>query len=85
MFQKMQNTMNFIYDFIQLIKFSQKRLTIFENFRKEIFNYSGEITSSLQVLCPTRWIVRHASIYSILKNYIQDCQKYIARSLGRER
>ena len=63
------NTMDFIYNLIQLIKFSPKQLTVFENFRKEIIFNSGEITSSLRVLCPTRWTVRHASISSILKNY----------------
>ena len=41
------NTMDFIYDLIQLIKFSPKQLTIFENFRKKITFNSGEITSSL--------------------------------------
>ena len=60
--------MDFIYDLIQLIKFSPKRLTVFENFRKQLTFNSGEITSSLRVLCLTRWTVRHASISSILKN-----------------
>ena len=61
--------MDFIYDLIQLIKFSPKWLTIFENFRKEITFNIGEITSLLRVLCPTRWTVRHASISTILKDY----------------
>ena len=61
--------MDFIYDLIQLIKFSAKRLTIFKIFRKEVTFNNGEITSSLRVLCPTRWTVRHASISSILKDY----------------
>ena len=65
----LRNTMDFIYDLIQLIKFSPKRLTIFENFRKEVTFNNGEITSSLRVLCPMRWTVRHASISSILKDY----------------
>ena len=65
----LRNTLDFINDLIQLIKFSPKRLTIFENLRREVNFNSEEITSSLRVLCPTRWTVRHASISSILKNY----------------
>ena len=61
--------MDFMFDLIQLIKFSPKRLTVFENLRKEINFSDGEITSSLCVLCQTRWTVRHASILSIIKNY----------------
>ena len=65
----LRNTMDFIHDLVQLIKFSPKRLTVFEKFRKEITVSSGDSTPSLRVLCPTRWTVRHASISSILKNY----------------
>ena len=31
----LRNTMDFIHDLVQLIKFSPKRLTVFEKFRKE--------------------------------------------------
>ena len=58
-FKMLRNTI----DFIQLITKTSN------NFRMEINFNSGEITSSLRVLCPTRWTVRHASISSILKKY----------------
>ena len=62
--------MDFIYDLIQLIKFSPKWLTIFENFRKEITFNIGEITSLLRVYCAQQeWTVRNASISTILKDY----------------
>lgn len=64
-----RDVMSFIYDLIQLIKFSPKRLTIFDSLRKEVSINSGETTPSLRSLCPTRWTVRHSSIDSILKNY----------------
>lgn len=54
---------------MQLIKFSPKRLNLFDSLRKEISLNSGEITPSLRMLCPTRWTVRHTSIQSILQNY----------------
>ena len=55
-----RNTMNFIHDLIQLIKFSPKRLTIFESLRKDVALNSGESSPSLRILCPTQWTVRHS-------------------------
>ena len=64
-----RNTVDFIRDLIQLIKFSPKRLTMFDSLRKDMALNSGESSPSLRTLCPTRWTVRHSSITSILKNY----------------
>ena len=63
------NTMDFIHDLIQLIKFSPKRLTMFDTLRKDVAINSGESSQLLRVLCPTRWTVRNSSITSIMKNY----------------
>ena len=64
-----RNTMDFIHDLIQLIKFSPKRLTMFDTLRKDVALNSGESSQSLRVLCSTRWTVRNSSIASLLKNY----------------
>ncbi len=64
-----RNVMDFIFELVQLIKFSPKRSTIFENLRKNVSVNTGESSPSLRSLCPTRWTVRHASINSILVNY----------------
>jgi len=64
-----RDILDFIYELTQLIKMSPKRLTLFENLRKEVTINSGELTPRLRMLCPTRWTVRHSSISSILKNY----------------
>lgn len=64
-----RNIMDFIFELVQLIKFSPKRCTILERLRKEIVVNGGESSPSLRTLCPTRWTVRHASINSILVNY----------------
>ena len=61
--------MGFIYDLIQLIKFSPTRLTLFEILKKEVSINSGDSTPCLRMLCPTRWTIRHTSIDSIIHNY----------------
>ena len=67
----LRNCMDFIFQLVQLIKFSLKRLNLFESVRKEITLSHGEsaVSPSLRTLCPTRWTVRHSAIDSILKNY----------------
>ena len=66
-----RNVMEHIYELIKLIKFSPKRLALFDALRKEVsMQTGGEIlTPSLRTLCPTRWTVRSGSIGSILHNY----------------
>ncbi len=67
----LRNAMTVVYDLVQLIKFSPKRLALFNNLRKEVsIQTGGEILSpSLRTLCPTRWTVRTGSLESILINY----------------
>lgn len=66
----LSNCIEFMLQLIQLIKYSPKRLTIFESFRA---NFSlpeeSSLNSSLRPLCPTRWTVRHSAIKSVLDNY----------------
>ena len=79
------NVMNFMYQLVQLIKFSLKWATAFSRFKKEISVISDQTSSpSLRTLCPTRWTVRHASIKSILLNYkvLQDILEEVQR--GRD-
>jgi hypothetical protein len=64
--------MQFIFDLVQLIKFSPKRSSLFDSLRREVaLNSVSEtpLTPTLRTLCPTRWTVRHSAIYSILLNY----------------
>ena len=65
----LRDILDFIQNIIQLIKFSPKRLHLFESLRKEVTLNTGETLPSLRTLCPTRWTVRHSAISSILKNY----------------
>ena len=59
-----QNVMDFIYELVQLIKFSPncKRLYVFDSLRKNVVVSGGESTPRLRHL----W---HTSINSILLNY----------------
>ena len=51
-----RNVMNFIFELVKLIKFSPKRLTLFDSLRSEVVVNDGEAsTPSLRTLCPTRW------------------------------
>ena len=67
----LRNCMDFIFQLIKLIKFSAKRLNLFESVRKDISIADNEsvLSPSLRTLRPTRWTVRHSAIDSILKNY----------------
>ena len=66
----LSNCIEFILQLVQLIKFSPKRLTIFEQFRKNLSLSDDAIHQpSLRPLGPTRWTVRHSAIDSILINY----------------
>ena len=64
-----RNVMDFIFNLVQLIRFSPKRLSLFDSIRKNVAVNTGENTPSLRMVCPTRWTVRHTSISSILQNY----------------
>ena len=67
----LRNCRDFIYQLVQLIKYSPKRLTLFETLCKDITMSSGDssVSPALRTFCPTHWTVRHSAIYSILKNY----------------
>lgn len=64
-----RDIMDFIFELVQLIKFSPKRSHLFESLRKDVVINGGESTPRLRTLCPTRWTVRHSSINAILLNY----------------
>ena len=53
----------------QLIRFSPKRLTLFQSMQFEV----PSSTPSLKPLCPTRWTVRTSAIQSIISNYAVLC------------
>lgn len=90
----LRNCMDFIYQLVRLIRFSPKRLNLFENVRKTIAlaDNESELTSSIRPLCPTRWTVRHSAITSILNNYQalmstlqvvqQGRDEYAAKAMG---
>ena len=65
----LRNTLDFIQNLLQLIKFSPKRLNLFESLKNDVTLNTGETLPSLRTLCPTRWTVRHGAIASVLKNY----------------
>lgn len=52
----LRNCMDFIYQLVQLIKYSPKRLTLFESLRKDITVSSGDssVFPLLRTLYPTR-------------------------------
>ena len=63
-----RSVMDFMYNLIQLIKCSPKRLTLFNSIRNNVA-LGNESTPLLRNICPTRWTVRNGSIYSVLQNY----------------
>ena len=87
-----RSVLEFIFELVQLIKFSPIHLSLFDSMRKVIAINSGEIpTPSLRTLCPTCWTVRHEAINSMLPNYkdllktLNEIQKetdYYAAKLG---
>ena len=87
-----RNVMDFIYELVQLIKFSPKRLHVFESLKRNVVVSGGDATPRLRTLCPTRWTIRHTSINSILLNYetflktLEDVQngsdEYAAKASG---
>ena len=65
----LRDTLDFIQNLVQLIKFSPIRLHLFENLREEVTLNTAETLPSLRTLYPTRWTVRHSAILGILNNY----------------
>ena len=62
-----RTVMNFIYDLVQLIRFSPKRLTLFESLKRDININTGEKTPSLQMLCPVQ-------LYTAFSRTIMCCK-----------
>ena len=54
----------------QLIRFSPKRSSLFQNLQDQLATSSR----SLKPLCPTRWTVRTGAIHSVLSNYPVLCE-----------
>ena len=54
------NAMDFIFTLVQLIRFSPKRLSLFDSIKNVTVN-TGENTPSLRI-CPTRWTIRRTSV-----------------------
>ena len=52
-------------ELVKLIKFSQKRTTLFQTMKSQMSPNS----CNLRPLCPTRWTVRNGAITAVLNNY----------------
>ncbi len=74
----LSNCTEFILQFVQLIKFSPKRLSLFQNIQQHIRfgDDSAAVPSSLRPLCPTRWTVRHSAIDRVLTITKHSCPAY---------
>ena len=69
---------DFTQNLVQLIKFSPKRLHLFESLKSEVTLNTGETLPSLRTLCPTCWMVRHSAISSILKS-TKPCKLHLIK------
>ena len=67
----LSNCIEFIMQLVQLIRFSPKRLSLFQSIQQQCSfgDDSASVPSTLRPLCPTRWTVRHSAIEGVLKNY----------------
>ena len=72
----LKDTLDMAYEITKLIKKSPKRETEFGKKQAEfqgqmehVFHIHDMDSTSLKILCPTRWTVRAVSLSSILKNY----------------
>ena len=65
-----RETLHLVMELVQLIKWSPKRTSLFEQLKEEM---SPE-THSLRPLCPTRWTVRTAAIHAVISNYETLCK-----------
>ena len=85
------NAMEFIYDLEQLLKFSPKRVALFDHLRKEVAICRG-FSSYFADLCLSRWMVRGGSIENVLCNHEmlqkpmceiqQGHDEYAAKAIG---
>lgn len=81
-----RNTMGFMYELLQLIKFSPKRLTLFKSFRSETA-LGGETTPALRSLCPlsgrSEMVLFYTTILT-LSTHWRKLQKETMSMLQRE-
>ena len=65
-----RDALDLVMELSQLIRYSPKRSTLFENLQSQLSPQSP----SLKALCPTRWTVRTAAISSVIENYAVLCE-----------
>ena len=63
--QVVKDALGTAFEVSKLISFSPKRAAQFHKLKAEL----SPIGAGFRVLCPTRWVVREASLKSILDNY----------------
>ena len=61
-----RDALDFVMEVSQLIRFSPKRLSLFETLQSQVCDSS---VKSLKPLCPTRWTVRTTAFDAVLSNY----------------
>ena len=61
----MRNDLDCAYEIVKLVKKSARRDTMLQNLKQKM----PEDCLGIQVLCPTRWMVRAKALESILHNY----------------
>ena len=64
-----RDALDLVMEMSQLIRFSPKRLSLFETLQSQLSTASP----SLKPLCPTRWTVRTTAFDSVLQNYATLC------------
>ena len=62
-----RDSLELVREVSQLIRFSPKRLSLFESMQSQLSHSSP--SPSLKPLCPTRWTVRTGAINAVLANY----------------
>lgn len=66
-----RDSLELVREVSQLIRFSPKRLSLFESMQSQLSHSSP--SPSLKPLCPTRWTVRTGAINAVLANYEVLC------------
>ena len=65
-----RDCLHLIMELVQLIKWSPKRTSLFEQLKTEM----TPGTHDLRPLCPTRWTVRTGAIHAVIENYSTLCK-----------
>ena len=61
----MKTSLETTHEITKLVKYSPRREGLFDQIKGELTPDSPGV----QVLCPTRWTVRAASMHSVIQNY----------------